>query len=99
MNNMKIGFITILLSLAAQTAWGQFCLHSETPDIVNCNRSEAPVVHTALELLQRDYRAVFSDTLQCKETQGNILVGTLGVNHKVEQSRVTTSLGSRSMAI
>lgn len=56
---MKTGLIAILLFLAVQTAWGQFCLHSGMAATVNYNKSEAPVVHTALELLQRDYRAVF----------------------------------------
>lgn len=58
---------------------------------VNCDKSEAPVVHTALELLQRDYRAVFSDSLHCEETRGNILVGTLEVNNAVEQSKADLS--------
>ena len=83
---MKIGFITILLSIAVQTAWGQFCLHSGTAATVNYSQLEAPVVHTALTLLQRDYRTVFSDSLPCKETQGNILVGTVGINKAIEQS-------------
>lgn len=86
MNNMKIGLMALLLSLAVQTAWGQFRLHSGTVAAVSCDKSEAPIVHTALALLQRDYRAVFSDSLQCKETRGNILVGTLGVNHAIKQS-------------
>ena len=77
MNNMKIGLMALLLSLAVRTAWGQFRLHSGTVAAVSCDKSEAPIVHTALALLQRDYRAVFSDSLQCKETRGNILVGTL----------------------
>ena len=89
--HVKLGMTALLLILAAQTAWGQFRLHSGTPAVVNYSRSEAAVVHTALELLQRDYQAVFSDTLQCKETRGNILVGTLGVNHEVEQSNVDLS--------
>lgn len=84
--NLKFGLMILLLSLAVQTAWGQFCLHSGTVAAVNYDKSEAPVVHTALELLQRDYRKVFSDSLQCKETEGNILVGTLGVNHAIKQS-------------
>ena len=83
---MKIGFITILLSLAVQTAWGQFRLHSGMAATVNYSQSEAPVVHTALTLLQRDYRAVFSDSLPCRETQGNILVGTVGINKAIGQS-------------
>lgn len=83
---MKIGLMALLLSLAVQTAWGQFRLHSGTVAAVSCDKSEAPIVHTALALLQRDYRAVFSDSLQCKETRGNILVGTLGVNHAIKQS-------------
>lgn len=58
---------------------------------VNYNKSEAPVVHTALELLQRDYRAVFSNSLQYSEKQGDILVGTLGLNNAVEQSGVDLS--------
>ncbi len=83
---MRIAFITILLSLAVQTAWGQFRLHSGTTATVNYSQSEAPVVHTALTLLQRDYRTVFSDSLPCKETQGNILVGTVGINKAIGQS-------------
>lgn len=88
---MKTGLIAILLFLAVQTAWGQFCLHSGMAATVNYNKSEAPVVHTALELLQRDYRAVFSNSLQYSEKQGDILVGTLGLNNAVEQSGVDLS--------
>lgn len=88
---MKIGFLTILLFLVVQTAWGQFRVHSGMTVTVNCDKSEAPVVHTALELLQRDYRAVFSDSLHCEETRGNILVGTLEVNNAVEQSKADLS--------
>ncbi len=91
MNDMKTGLIAILLFLAVQTAWGQFCLHSGMAATVNYNKSEAPVVHTALELLQRDYRAVFSNSLQYSEKQGDILVGTLGLNNAVEQSGVDLS--------
>lgn len=47
---MKIGFLTILLFLVVQTAWGQFRVHSGMTVTVNCDKSEAPVVHTALEL-------------------------------------------------
>lgn len=83
---MKTVLMTILLFLAVQTAWGQFCLHSGMAATVNYNKSEAPVVHTALELLQRDYRVVFSNSLQYSEKQGDILVGTLGLNNAVEQS-------------
>lgn len=91
MNNMKIGFLTVLLSFAIQMAWGQFRLHSGMTADVSYDKSEALVVHTALELLQRDYRAVFSDSLRCNETRGNILVGTLGVNREVEQSGMDLS--------
>lgn len=45
---MKIGFLTILLFLVVQTAWGQFRVHSGMTVTVNCDKSEAPVVHTAL---------------------------------------------------
>ena len=47
---MKIGFLTILLFLVVQTAWGQFRVHSGMTVTVNCDKSEAPVVHTALGL-------------------------------------------------
>ena len=61
--NQKLGLMALLLSLAVQTTWGQFRVHSGMTVTVNCDKSEAPVVHTALELLQRDYRAVFSLSL------------------------------------
>ncbi len=88
---MKIRFTIIMLSLAAQTAWGQFCINPGTAATVNYSQAEAPVVHTALTLLQRDYLAVFSDSLQCKETQGNILVGTVGTNKAIEQTGASLS--------
>lgn len=43
---MKIGFLTILLFLVVQTAWGQFRVHSGMTVTVNCDKSEAPVVHS-----------------------------------------------------
>lgn len=80
-----IGLLAVLLSLVVQTAWGQFRLHSGTVAAVNYDKLEAPIVHTALELLQRDYLAVFSTALQSNDAQGNILVGTLGVNKAITQ--------------
>lgn len=89
--NVILGVITFLLSFTIQTVWGQFRLHSGTVATVNVDKLEAPVVHTALRLLQQDYQAVFSDSLQCKETEGNILIGTLGVNHAIELSATDVS--------
>lgn len=90
--NMKIGFIAILFSLTVQTAWGQFRLHSGMATTVNYDKSEAPVVHTALEIFQRDYQAVFSDSLHYEKTQWTIRVGTLGASNEIEKAGADLSM-------
>ena len=47
---------------------------------IACLPTEAPVVHTALQLLKRDWKAVFDAQLQLVRSGGDIIVGTWGSN-------------------
>ncbi|NDW11399.1 hypothetical protein D0T50_00660 [Bacteroides sp. 214] len=49
------------------------------------NPNEEQVVQTALEILQRDYKSVFSAQLTTGNDEGKIYIGTLGLNSKAEQ--------------
>ncbi len=75
---MKRTFIVILLALCILPTKAQFVIRRGHALSVACDTAELPVVHTALSLLERDYKNVFSDTLQRKANGADIVVGTLG---------------------
>ena len=75
---MKKVFLSLLLLAASQVGRAQFSLSSNQPVTVACDPSEEKVVITALELLARDFQAVFSASLQQNQGHGNIVVGTAG---------------------
>ncbi len=76
--------IFLLLLLIVQTgrteAKKEFRMQSGDPVTVARDRSEEKVVHTALQLLERDCQSVFSASLVVDAKKGNIIVGTLGTS-------------------
>lgn len=74
---MKQTVLSIIFILLAQLSWAQFRLCQGDPITIACSKSEDQVVHTALQLLARDYQAVFSDSIHFSTTEGNIIVATL----------------------
>jgi hypothetical protein len=72
----------------AQTA---FKIQARQPVTVSCDPSEAPVVKTALELLERDCRAVFSAATVVDGEKGDIIVGTVGTSPLIAAGGVDVS--------
>lgn len=64
--------------LITQVSWAQFSFQSGQPIMVACDKQEGRVVHTALELLTRDFQTVLSAPLQLNADKGNIIIGTIG---------------------
>lgn len=80
----KPSIIILLFSFVVQSVWAQFTLHSGQTSTISCHKSEEAVVLTAISLFQRDYQAVFSAPLQTAETQGDIIVSTVGKGTKIK---------------
>jgi hypothetical protein len=57
-----------------------FTMRAGRPVTVACDASEAEVVKVALELLDRDCRAVFSAPVVTDGEKGEIIVGTVGTS-------------------
>ncbi len=78
MNRMLVGLYLIWTSVLVGNA--QFSLRSGKPVTVSIAKTEAEVVNTALSLFARDYKVVFSDTVEIVDAtkEGQIVVGTLG---------------------
>ena len=75
---MKKVFLSLFLFLITQLCWAQFNLPSGKPVKVSCDNAEEKVVHTALDLLSRDCKAVLSASLLVDNEQGDIIIGTVG---------------------
>ena len=75
---MKKVFLSLFLFLITQLCWAQFNLPSGKPVKVSCDNAEEKVVHTALDLLSRDCKAVLSASLLVDNEQGDIITGTVG---------------------
>lgn len=69
---------TLLLLFIAQISRAQFSLSSGQTVTVALDKSEGTVVHTALELLTKDARKVFSATVAQATGNGDIIIGTVG---------------------
>lgn len=69
-----------------------FILTSRQTVTVACSPSEEPVVHTALEMLKSDVRAVLSTDIRIDGTEGVIRVGTIGKSELINQSGVELSV-------
>lgn len=71
-------YFKFILVLITQLCWAQFNLPSGKPVKVSCDNAEEKVVHTALDLLSRDCKAVLSASLLVDNEQGDIIIGTVG---------------------
>lgn len=91
---MKIRLISIflcLMSIACPLQSTTFRLQSEKVITIAFEGSEESIVHTALELLSRDFANVFSASPQIDRQNGDIIVGTLGKSDLVEKAGVDVS--------
>ena len=74
---MKKYILTLFVCIIAQFLWAQFKISTGNPINVACNPKE---------LFKRDYRNVFSDSVRISESQGNIIVATMGKNNHLMTS-------------
>ena len=61
---MKKYILTLFMCIITQFLWAQFRISTGNPINVACNPNEKNVVWQALELFKRDYRNVFSDSVE-----------------------------------
>ena len=57
-----------------------FVFRNDKDVTVVINDSEEQVVHTAFEMFQKDYVNVFDRELKTSNQQGNIYIGSIGLN-------------------
>ena len=71
-------FVTVALMMLAGnlSASRDFVAGSQKLLNISCVEEEAPVVHTALQILTRDWQAVFGVKPQISLSGGNVIVGT-----------------------
>ena len=86
-------FYILFLALLIGTAEAKkgFRILSGEPVTVACDRSEEKVVHTALQLLERDWQNVFSAALIIDYKVGDVVVGTLGTSSLLSATGVDFS--------
>lgn len=83
---MKKYILTLFMCIITQFLWAQFKIFTGNPINIACNPNEKNAVWQALELFKRDYRNVFSDSVRISESQGNIIVATMGKNNPLMAS-------------
>lgn len=88
---MKKGILSLFLFLITQLCWAQFNLSSGKSVKVACDNTEEKVVHTALDLLSRDFKAVLSAPLLVDDVQGDIIIGTVGKSPLIAKTGVDIS--------
>lgn len=94
MRNNKL-FLLFVLWIAVLPMHGKqkdFVLPSGQSVSIACAHSEEVVVHTALELLNRDIQTVLSSNSRVNNSSGEIIVGTAGRSELIDQSGVDTSV-------
>lgn len=94
MRNNKL-FLLFVLWIAVLPVHGKqkdFVLPSGQSVSIACTHSEEVVVHTALELLNRDIQTVLSSNSRVNNSSGEIIVGTAGRSELIDQSGVDTSV-------
>ena len=94
MRNNKL-FLLFVLWIAVLPVHGKqkdFVLPSGQSVSIACAHSEEVVVHTALELLNRDIQTVLSSNSRVNNSSGEIIVGTAGRSELIDQSGVDTSV-------
>lgn len=90
---MRSLFISLMLLsvLFSRAQDKKFCLNAGSPIKVAYEIAEGQIVKTAMELLERDCRTVFSDSLLRVQQNSDIIIGTIGVNAMIEQPGVELS--------
>lgn len=75
-----ISFLAFFLAVLSVYGQNPFVLKSGEPVTIACGNSEEEVVHTALNLLNRDVESVFSTRIIVtpESKKGMIIVGTIG---------------------
>lgn len=89
---MKSGIISLLLLFVFLPTWGQFSVRQGQQSTVKYDKGEAPIVHTALGMLQKDWQAVFSTSLQTSKEKGNIVVTTFQTDKIVTYDDIDLSV-------
>lgn len=88
----SISLLFLLVSVTCFARGGRFVLESGKQVTVGCEPQEEQVVWTALELLDRDCRAVFSSSLRTDTEQGDLVAGTLGRSKLIEHTGIDLSV-------
>ena len=90
---MKRIWTSLLLMCVAQMALAQFMLTNGKAVSVACEHQEKPVVHTAMQLLGRDMKAVLASSMNTKANadEADVIVGTMGVSEQINHSGVDVS--------
>ena len=88
-----ISFLAFFLAVLSVYGQNPFVLKSGEPVTVACGNSEEEVVHTALNLLNRDVESVFSTRIIVtpESKKGMIIVGTIGQSDLIDKAGVDLS--------
>ena len=88
-----ISFLAFFLAVLSVYGQNPFVLKSGEPVTVACGNSEEEVVHTALNLLNRDVESVFSTRIIVtpESKKGMIIVGTIGQSNLIDKAGVDLS--------
>lgn len=92
MGKRLAGLFLLAVSLVCSAQNKNFTIQSGQVIEVACEPSEGEVVKTALELLNRDCRTVFSASLKVVSRHGDILVGTLGESKVIDKQGIDVSV-------
>ena len=88
-----ISFLAFFLAVLSVYGQNPFILKSGEPVTIACGNSEEEVVHTALNLLNRDVESVFSTRIIVtpESKKGMIIVGTIGQSDLIAKAGVDLS--------
>ena len=88
-----ISFLAFFLAVLSVYGQNPFILKSGEPVTIACGNSEEEVVHTALNLLNRDVESVFSTRIIVtpESKKGMIIVGTIGQSDLIDKAGVDLS--------
>ena len=88
-----ISFLAFFLAVLSVYGQNPFVLKSGEPVTIACGNSEEEVVHTALNLLNRDVESVFSTRIIVtpESKKGMIIVGTIGQSDLIDKAGVDLS--------
>ena len=90
-NRILYFLVTLMLPI---TMWANVSFKSGKTVKVVIDNNEEQVVHTALEMFKQDYNSVFGASIQTSTQNGNIYIGTLGLNSTVESMVGSTDIQS-----